>query len=138
MSAIIAATTKAPQEREQSFVKAAKRVGALGALTFLAACQSVVPKGGSAPVATPKAPPIVVPADGRHQVALLLPITGPDGDVGRAIANATDLAMVDTQSAAKINLKTYDTALGLAAAANRAVADGNKLILGPLPKMSRS
>ncbi|MFC4291686.1 penicillin-binding protein activator [Sphingorhabdus arenilitoris] len=132
MTAIFAATSAAPQERVSGFARAVKRVAALSALALLAACQSVVPKGGNVPVAGPKPDPIVIPADGRHQVALLLPITGPDGDVGQSIANAAALAMTDTNSTTKINLKTYDTALGVAAAAQQAVADGNKLILGPL------
>jgi branched-chain amino acid transport system substrate-binding protein len=60
-----------------------------------------------------------------------LPITGPDADVGQSIANATALALADTK-ATSIQMITYDTALGVNAAARRAVADGNKLILGPL------
>ena len=131
MSAIIAAMKEAPQEREHPMMQRAKKASALLLLVFLAGCQSLVPKGGDLP-AVPAPDPIIVPADGRHQVALLLPVTGPDGDVGRSLANAAKMAMEATGSGTKINLKTYDTALGVAGAASRAVADGNKLILGPL------
>ncbi|NJM50136.1 MAG: penicillin-binding protein activator [Sphingomonadales bacterium] len=138
MTAIFAATSTRLQEQVSGqkhrgkIARPAKRIAALSALALLAACQSVIPKGGDVAGAGPKPEPIVIPADGRHQVALLLPVTGPDGDVGLSIANAAELAMADTNSTVKINLKTYDTALGVAAAAQRAVADGNKLILGPL------
>lgn len=103
---------------------------------LLAACQ-VVPKTNGP--ATP--PPPDRPADDigpglptdtdRHRVALLVPETGPNADVGMAIANATTLALLDSRTE-KVRITTYDTALGAAAAARQAVADGNKLILGPL------
>ncbi len=109
----------------------AKRAAAAVLLMFSAACQTVVPRGGQTPVAIDKPDPIVIPADGKHKVALLVPITGPDGDVGRSIANATAVALIDTGNTA-INVQTYDTALGAGGAARRAIADGNKLILGPL------
>ncbi len=89
-----------------------------------------MPRGGQVPAAAPE-PAIVVPADGKHHVALLLPITGPDGDVGRALANAAAMALVDTKNTS-ITLKTYDTANDAAGAAQLAMAEGNKLILGPL------
>lgn len=108
-----------------------KAAAAIAVMLSLAACQSVVPKGGKAPAAS-TAEQIIVPADGRHQVALLLPITGPDGDVGQSIANAAKLAMEATSSEVKINLKVYDTAPSAAAAANQAIGEGNKLVLGPL------
>jgi ABC-type branched-subunit amino acid transport system substrate-binding protein len=66
-----------------------------------------------------------------HRIALLLPITGPDAEVGQSIANATALALTDTK-VTNIRMVTYDTALGVDAATRRAIADGNKLILGPL------
>ncbi len=67
----------------------------------------------------------------RHRVALLVPMTGTNGGVGRSLANATQLAILDTR-AQDVRITTYDTATGAAAAAQRALADGNKLILGPL------
>jgi branched-chain amino acid transport system substrate-binding protein len=109
----------------------AKRGAVLMLLLFTTACQTVVPRGGQAPVSAEKPEPIVIPADGKHKVALLVPITGPDGDVGRSIANAAAIALIDTGNSA-INVQTYDTALGAEGAARRAIADGSKLILGPL------
>jgi branched-chain amino acid transport system substrate-binding protein len=108
-----------------------------GLALLLTACQ-VVPKvaGPSAappPERTPEAavtPGLPVDTD-RHRVALLVPQTGANADVGNAIANATTLALLDTK-AERVRITTYDTALGAAAAARQAVADGNKLILGPL------
>jgi len=136
MSITIAATIAAPQARSTDWPAVARRAAALFVLLFLAACQSVVPKGGQRPVGPPPVvtpdPANVVANDGdRHRVALLLPVTGPDGDMGQSIANATTLALLDTRNT-NIRMTTYDTALGVDAAVRKAVADGNKLILGPL------
>jgi branched-chain amino acid transport system substrate-binding protein len=122
MSATIAATGVHPQ----AIASGLKRILALAMLVLLAAC-AAIPRGGEGP------PPVVSPdpLDGMHRVALLLPLTGPDGDVGLSLANATALALSDTKST-NIQLTTYDTNLGVSAATNRAVADGNKVILGPL------
>ncbi|MEW4448005.1 penicillin-binding protein activator [Qipengyuania sp. JC766] len=74
----------------------------------------------------------VLPNDGsHHRVALLVPLTGPDAAVGNSIANATTMALLDT-NATNIRITSYDTALGARSAARNAIADGNKLILGPL------
>lgn len=96
---------------------------------LLAGCK-VIPSG-------PKNPPPPPPADTlpsdqqRHRIALLVPLTGPNAAAGQSIANATTMALLDT-SAKTIRITTYDTAPGPAAAASRAVADGNRLILGPV------
>jgi branched-chain amino acid transport system substrate-binding protein len=120
------ATIAATGQGSQAFAGHVKKLAALTLLILLAACQAI-PRGGNgpAPVATP------APTDSVHRVALLLPITGPDGDVGQSIANATVLALADTK-VTNVRLITYDTAQGVTAAAKRALADGNKLILGPL------
>jgi len=103
---------------------------------LLAACQ-VVPKSNGPATPPPPANPDDnvgpgLPTDtDRHRVALLVPQTGPNADVGTAIANATTLALLDSRTE-RVRITTYDTALGAAAAARQAVADGNKLILGPL------
>ncbi|WP_179956517.1 penicillin-binding protein activator [Sphingorhabdus profundilacus] len=122
MIASIAATGAQPQ----AIARGINRIVALAMIVLLAAC-AAVPRGGEGP------PPVVTPdpLDSLHRVALLLPVTGPDGDVGLSIANATALALSDTK-ATNIRLITYDTAQGVAAATKRAIADGNKLILGPL------
>jgi branched-chain amino acid transport system substrate-binding protein len=122
MSATIAATGA----QSQPLASGIKKLLAVAMLVLLAACQAI-PRGGEGP------PAIVTPdpLDGMHRVALLLPVTGPDGDVGQSIANATALAVADTK-VTNIRLVTYDTASGVTAATKRAVADGNKIILGPL------
>jgi branched-chain amino acid transport system substrate-binding protein len=99
---------------------------------------AVVPKG---PPRTVETPPVVVtpepvtpslPTDTeRNRVALLVPLTGPNAGVGTSISNAANMAVLDT-GGARIRVTMYDTALGAAAAAQKALAEGNKLILGPL------
>ena len=110
-----------------------RRWAVMGTLALLAGC-TVIPKG-TAPIAEPteKAPDAnTLPTDaGRHRVALLVPMTGVNAAVGQSIANAATMAVLDT-NAANLRITTYDTATGAGAAASRAIADGNKLILGPL------
>ena len=113
------------------------RSAALVIFTIVAGC-SVVPKG---PPKTVTAPPVVtvpepvtpsLPTDSeRNRVALLVPLSGPNAGVGTSISNAANMAVLDT-GGARIRVTMYDTATGAAAAAQRALAEGNKLILGPL------
>lgn len=113
---------------------------ALAGAVLLAGCQTVVPRTQGPPTKTPPpvtrpTPTIVTPGipqdNERHRVALLVPLTGPNAGVGQSLANATQLALLDA-NAQKIRITTYDTATGAAAAAQRAIAEGNRLILGPL------
>ncbi|QKG71558.1 penicillin-binding protein activator [Erythrobacter mangrovi] len=106
-----------------------------GLAALLAGC-SIIPKGAErpAPAPTPTAEPsdTVLPEDlTRHRIALLVPMSGDNGNVGLAIANATTMALLDT-NASNLRITTYDTAAGVDAAAKQAVSEGNKLILGPL------
>jgi branched-chain amino acid transport system substrate-binding protein len=109
---------------------------ALSGAVVLSACQ-VVPKGPPRPIDTP--PPVVIepvgptlPSDTqRNRVALLVPLTGANAGVGESIANAANMAVLDT-GGKTIRVTMYDTATGAAAAAQKAIAEGNKLILGPL------
>lgn len=112
-----------------------RRFVAGAVLALLAGC-TVIPK----PVAPPPPPPPVevqpdanvLPTDAdRHRVALLVPMSGTNASVGQAIANATTMALLDT-NAQNIRITTYDTAAGAGLAANKAILDGNRLILGPL------
>jgi ABC-type branched-subunit amino acid transport system substrate-binding protein len=66
-------------------------------------------------------------------VAVIVPLTGPDGPVGTSISNAARLALLDTREKS-IGITVYDSAGmgGAAAAAQKAIAEGNRLILGPL------
>ena len=96
---------------------------------LLAGCK-VIPTG-------PKTAPPPVPADNlpsdqqRHRIALLVPLSGANAGVGQSIANATTMALLDT-NAKSVRVTSYDTAAGPAAAAKKAIADGARLILGPV------
>ena len=83
----------------------------------------------------PPGPVLVTPVEtvtARNGVALLVPLSGTDGGVGQSIANAANLALLDSGEKS-IRLTIYDTTKGgAAAAAGTAIAEGNRLILGPL------
>lgn len=108
---------------------------AAAAMAVLAGC-AVVPKAPTS-TAPPPPPPTRptqsdIPVDTeRHRVALLVPVTGANAGVGQSIANAANMALLDT-SAKNLRVTTYDTSVNPAEAARKAVADGNQLILGPL------
>jgi ABC-type branched-subunit amino acid transport system substrate-binding protein len=132
---IMAEGASVPQWRARGWM-------AIGAAVLLGACQTLVPRGPApAPVQDrPAAPaPTQRPSfDGtissdteRRRVALLVPLSGGNAGVGQSIANATQLALLDTQSR-DVRVTNYDTGPGAAAAARRAIADGAQLILGPL------
>lgn len=109
----------------------------ISAVAFLAGCSTVVPRGTyTPPTATPTPAPVTsaLPSDQKHhRIALLLPLSGNNAGIGQSIANATTMALLDTK-AGNIRMTSYDTAKGVTAAARKAIADGNKLILGPLLK----
>ena len=103
----------------------------LALITLLAGCK-VIPGDGPPRPAPPLPDASTLPADAqRHRVALLVPLTGPNGTAGQSVANAAAMALLDTD-AKTLRITNYDTADGAAAAAAKAVADGNRLILGPL------
>ncbi|MDB5682405.1 MAG: transporter substrate-binding protein [Sphingomonas bacterium] len=104
---------------------------------LIAGCQTVVPRGAPppaapAPVTSTRPTNDGLPQDqARHRIALLVPTSGANAAVGQSIANAANLALLDT-GGKNLRITTYDTAAGAAAAAARAIADGNRLFLGPL------
>ena len=115
---------------------------ALAAACLLGACQTIVPRAAvEAPERQAPRLPTARPGEGvatgipqdtqRNRVALLVPLSGANAGVGQSIANATMLALLDTQNE-KVRVTNYDTATGAAGAAQRAIAEGAKLILGPL------
>jgi len=77
--------------------------------------------------------PTALPDRPRNLVAVIVPITGPDAAIGQSMANAANLALADTRDQS-LRLTFYNSAGagGAAGAAQRAIADGNRLILGPL------
>jgi branched-chain amino acid transport system substrate-binding protein len=120
-----------------------RRAAVVAGALLLGACNTLVPRGPAvAPpprVEAPRPPRASdtqvdqgIPRDTqRNRVALLVPLTGPNAGVGRSLANATQLALLDTRNE-QIRVTNYDTGTGAAAAASRAVAEGAQLILGPL------
>lgn len=77
---------------------------------------------------------ITAPDDGSVRVALLLPLTGPNAGVGQALLNAAQMALFSFADD-KFKLLTHDTRgtpEGAAEAAQLAIGDGARLILGPL------
>lgn len=108
---------------------------------LLGGCQ-IIPDPGApqtraepAPVPVPTPTPAPMPGvpanDLRNRVAVLVPLTGENAGVGKSIANAANLALLDS-GGERIRITVYDTARGAAAAANQALAEGNRLFLGPL------
>ena len=96
----------------------------------MAGCQT----GPRVPVEPGPAEPVLPPTGlAQNKVAVIVPLTGPDGPVGTSISNAARLALLDTGEKTII-LSVYDSAApgGAAAAAQRAIAEGSRLILGPL------
>lgn len=120
------------------------RLVALAGALLLGACSTVVPRG-PVPQPAPQRPTTQAPrpADtgdvlsgvpqdvARSRVALLVPLSGSNAGVGRSLANATQLALLDTRNQ-QIRITSYDTATGAGAAAMRAINEGAQLILGPL------
>jgi len=109
-------------------------VAALAGAALLAGCQ-VIPKA-ERPLPPPpetKAEDIsALPTDAtRHRIALLVPMTGANAGVGKSIANATTMALLDTKTE-RLRITTYDTGTDPAGAAQKAIAEGNRLIIGPL------
>jgi ABC-type branched-subunit amino acid transport system substrate-binding protein len=114
-SSNVMALSASPAQGRRTFLSAA-----LGAL-LLAGCVS---RPGDRPA--PSGGP------GVNRVAVLVPLSGPDAAVGRALGNAARLAILDTGTTA-FQLNLFDTAdRGAAAAAGQAIAGGHGLILGPL------
>ncbi len=91
------------------------------------------PPEGSAPAApaVPAPPPA---QDTSVRVALLLPLSGPNAPIGTAMLNAVQLALFDWADE-RFELLPYDTGTtpeGAIEAAQFAIGDGARLILGPL------
>lgn len=109
-----------------------RRFITLATVALLAGCK-VIPKAPpEAPPPPDQGPTTGLPTDSnRHRVALLVPMAGPNGAVGQSIANAATMALLDT-NAQNLRITTYDTSAGVASVTAQAIADGNRLILGPL------
>lgn len=115
--------------RKAATIRAGRLLAAFGAAVWLAACDpAAMGAGGAGPTIDPGRP---------VQVALLVPRSsgiGGDSILSRDLENAARLAMADLQGV-RIDLRVYDTGSSTAqaaAAASTAVADGAKILLGPL------
>jgi ABC-type branched-subunit amino acid transport system substrate-binding protein len=92
------------------------------------------------PIIAPKLPPTppirpepLPPTAGQVKVGVLLPLSGPNAELGKAMLEAAQLALFAT-SGEKLTLVPRDTAGpgGAAGAARAAITDGAQLLLGPL------
>lgn len=107
------------------------RIAALVSAAALAACQPVEPTATG-----PQTGPLIDPSQ-PVQVALLVPADSGDTNydyMARSMANAARMAVADAQGA-RIDLRVYnsgDDAAQAVAMANKAVAEGAKVIVGPL------
>jgi branched-chain amino acid transport system substrate-binding protein len=127
------------------FARLASRLAAFSLIAVLAACGGSVspapvvkPSAAGPPKGAPTTPvsstPMPPPGGGGVKVAILLPLSGPNADLGKAMLDAAQLALFTTGSD-KLTLiprDTTGTADGAANAAKAVLADGAKLILGPL------
>lgn len=121
------AFSPSPRQARRSFL-----LGGLGLTLALAGCQQG-PRPRF-PTPEPVGPTPVVPIDtARNLVAVIVPTSGNDGPIGQSIANAANLALLDSGDKT-LRITVYDSAGtgGATAATERAIGDGNRLILGPL------
>lgn len=103
---------------------------AQGRRTFLLAAVTAALLAGCAtrPVTRPGPPT----APTVNRVAVLVPLSGSDAAVGRALGNAARLALLDTGTKS-FDIALFDTAAaGAIAAAGQAIGSGHGLIIGPL------
>jgi branched-chain amino acid transport system substrate-binding protein len=87
--------------------------------------------GGGAPQALAASGGSTVPPPAGSRIALLAPLTGTYAAAAPAIVNAVKLGLGPAAASLDV-LDTGSTAQGAAAAAQRAIADGAGLIIGPL------
>ncbi len=142
----------------------AAAIAALAALVLLGACATTVPAekapaqaaAGSKPAASTVVPPPppggnlppppppgsgtvaeetrAIP-QGEAKIAALLPLSGPNGPLGRSILDAVQLAVGDARSGVPVELIARDTAGspdGAREAARSAIEAGANLVVGPL------
>ena len=129
---------RVPHDSRPRFGRRALFGLAAGALALVVAgCSSGLDRFGSGPSAgDPNLAPIQSFGSGPVRVAMLLPLTatGNAGVTGNALKNAAELAVSEIPGA-QITIVPYDTGgtpQGATAAAQRAVQEGARLILGPL------
>jgi len=102
----------------------------------LAACSTTTDEARPRPPAARPQPPVAgkLPAGTQVKVAILLPLSGDRASLGRAMQRAAEMAVLE-QGARNLQLVTFDTrgtAEGATAAAEQAMQQDAKLILGPV------
>lgn len=111
--------------------------------TALAACSTspyprrAGPDAGAAPgAATGTAPyePSLAQPEGPPKVAFLVPLSGPQAELGQAMLNAAEIAVQDVagDDFELLPRDTGSTPDGARAAAEDAIAEGARMIIGPL------
>ncbi|MGG5886813.1 penicillin-binding protein activator [Falsiroseomonas sp. HC035] len=108
----------------------------LSALLGLAACAPQAPRPSFIGVAPPigGVQPMMPGPVGPLRAAMLLPLTGPQAPLGQAMLNAGYMALFD-ESQSGIELAPRDTGgtpAGARDAARAAIADGARVLIGPL------
>lgn len=109
----------------------------------LSACSTITGSSSSTQASRPAAPPPAVaqapqpapaPQPATIKAAILLPLSGPQAEVGAQLLNAAQTAVFDTagDDFELLPRDTRGTPQGAAQAARQALADGAKVILGPL------
>lgn len=96
-----------------------------------ASSQSPLPSPIAPVTAEPLGQP---PAAGPVKVGLLVPMSGPNAELGKSMLEAAQLALFTTggDQLTLVPRDTGGTAEGAANAARQAIAEGTKLLLGPL------
>ncbi len=110
------------------------RAAGLSAALALTACVAdpAVPRQ-AAPLNAPSNIPLPGgPAASGRRIAILLPLTGPNAEVGQALLKAAQLSLDQAGAPPLDQHDTAGTADGAATAARAAVAAGAGIILGPL------
>jgi branched-chain amino acid transport system substrate-binding protein len=108
---------------------------AIAALLGMAACAPQPPRPAFIGIAPPiGGAPVVAAPVGPQRAAMLLPLTGPQAPLGQAMLNAGTMALFDEapQGVEIAPRDTGGTPQGAAAAARAAIADGARIIIGPL------
>jgi len=113
---------------------------AVAGMLCLSACSTITGSSSSTQASRPAAPPPIASApkpaapSTTIKAAILLPLSGPQAEVGAQLLNAAQTAVFDS-AADDFELLPRDTRgtpQGAAQAARQALSDGAKVILGPL------
>jgi ABC-type branched-subunit amino acid transport system substrate-binding protein len=96
--------------------------------------QSPYALGAAPAISSHPLPALSAPGTDAIKVAILLPLSGANADLGKSMLEAAQLALFTTGSERMtlVPRDTTGTADGAATAAKAVIADGAKLILGPL------